>query len=49
MKETMSVNKETAMRLWTSRYGKKTKAIDFAGRTMVKSDYDDRKSEFGWN
>lgn len=49
MKETMIVNKETAMRLWTSRYGKKTKAIDFAGRTMVKSAYDDRNSAFGWN
>lgn len=45
----MIVNRETAMRLWTSRYGKKTKAIDFAGRTMVKSAYDDRNSEYGWN
>lgn len=45
----MVINRETAMRLWTSRYGKKTKAIDFAGRTMAKSAYDDRNSEFGWN
>lgn len=49
MKDEMIVNKETAMRLWTSRYGKKTKAVDFAGRTMAKSAYDDRNSEFGWN
>ena len=49
MKEQMIINRETAMRLWTSRYGKKTKAVDFAGRTMAKSAYDDRNSEFGWN
>lgn len=49
MKEEMIVNRETAMRLWTTRYGKQTKAVDFAGRTMVKSAYDDRNSEFGWN
>ena len=49
MKEEMIVNRETAMRLLTSRYGKQTKAMDFAGRTMVKSAYDDRNSEFGWN
>ena len=49
MKEQMIVNKETAMRLWTSRYGKKIKVVDFAGRTMAKSAYDDRNSEFGWN
>lgn len=45
----MEVNRETAMRLWTTRYGKKVKVTDFAGRVMVKSAYDDRKSEFGWN
>ena len=37
------------MRLWTLRYGKEKKAIDFAGRTMDKAAYDDRNSEFGWN
>lgn len=45
----MIINRETAMRLWTSRYGKKSKVIDFAGRTMAKAAYDDRNSEFGWN
>ena len=45
----MIVNRETAMRLWTSRYGKRMKAVDFAGRTMVKSAYDDRNSDYGWN
>lgn len=45
----MEINRETAMRLWTSRYGKKIKVVDFANRVMVKSAYDDRKSEYGRN
>lgn len=42
-------NKETAMRLWTSRYGKEKKVVDYAGRMMDKAAYGDRNSEFGWN
>lgn len=45
----MDVNRETAMRIWTKRYGKDLKVQDFAGRTMVKSAYDDRNSDYGWN
>lgn len=45
----MLANKETAMRLWTSRYGKKKKVVDYAGRTMDKAAYGDRNSKFGWN
>lgn len=45
----MDLNRETAMRLWVKSYGKVTKVLDFAGRTMVKSAYNDRNSDFGWN
>lgn len=37
------------MRIWSKRYGKELKVTDFAGRTMVKSAYDDRDSNYGWN
>ena len=47
--ENMDLNRETAMRLWNKSFGKNTKAIDFAGRTMAKGAYNDRNSEFGWN
>lgn len=45
----MVINRETAMRIWSKRYGKELKVTDFAGRIMVKSAYDDRDSKFGWN
>ena len=45
----MDLNRETAMRLWNKSFGKDTKAIDFAGRTIAKGAYNDRNSEFGWN
>lgn len=45
----MDLNRETAMRLWNKYFGKDTKAVDFAGRTIAKGAYNDRKSEFGWN
>ena len=41
----MDLNRETAMRLWVKSYGKVTKVLDFAGRTMVKSAYNDRNSD----
>lgn len=37
------------MRLWNKSFGKDTKAVDFAGRTIAKGAYNDRSSEFGWN
>ena len=37
------------MRLWNKSFGKDTKAVDFAGRTIAKGAYNDRNSEFGWN
>ena len=45
----MEANKETALRLWKTRYGRRQKAKDFSGRTMAKAAYGDRNSEFGWN
>lgn len=51
MKETsaMIINHETAMSLWSKRYGKATKVKDFAGREMLKAAYNNRNSEYGWN
>lgn len=37
------------MRLWNKSFGKETKVEDFAGRTIAKGAYNDRKSEYGWN
>ena len=37
------------MRLWNKSFGKETKVFDFAGRSIAKGAYNDRKSEFGWN
>jgi len=45
----MDLNRETAMRLWSKSFGKDTKAVDFAGRTIAKGAYNDRNSKFGWN
>lgn len=45
----MDVNREQAMRLWVNQFGKKTKVTDFAEREIVKSAYNDRNSQFGWN
>lgn len=45
----MDLNKETAIRLWVQQFGKKQKAIDFAGREIAKAAYNDRNSNYGWN
>lgn len=45
----MKLNKETAIRLWVQQFGKKQKAMDFAGREIAKAAYNDRNSNFGWN
>ncbi len=45
----MVINHETAMSLWSKRYGKASKVKDFAGREMLKAAYSDRNSEYGWN
>ena len=47
--KTVELNKETAMRLWNMSFGRESKAVDFAGRTIAKGAYNDRNSEFGWN
>lgn len=49
MKNFMNLNKETAIRLWVQQFGKKQKAMDFAGREIAKAAYNDRNSSFGWN
>ena len=46
---TMELNRETAMRLWSKSFGKATKVKDFAGRTIAKGAYNDRNSDYGWN
>ena len=45
----MDLNKETAIRLWVKQFGKRQKAIDFAGREIAKAAYNDRNSNYGWN
>lgn len=45
----MEINHETAMSLWTKRYGKVTRIKDFAGREMDKGSYGNRNSDYGWN
>ncbi len=45
----MDLNKETASRLWVQQFGKRQKAIDFAGREIAKAAYNDRNSNYGWN
>ena len=49
MKKLMDLNKETAIRLWVQQFGKRQKAIDFAGREIAKAAYNDRNSNYGWN
>ncbi len=49
MKNSMQINHEVAMLLWTKSFGKDLKAKDFAGREMLKAAYNDRNSEYGWN
>ncbi len=48
-KAKMEINKENALKLWASRFGKKQKVKDFAGREIMRSAYDDRNSKYGWN
>lgn len=45
----MDINRETAMALWTKRYGKTVRVKDFSGREMDKGSYDNRNSKYGWN
>lgn len=45
----MDLNRETAMRLWGVFFGKKTNAVDYAGREIRKGAYNDRNSQYGWN
>lgn len=45
----MIINHETAMSLWSKRYGKASKVKDFAGREILKAAYNNRNSEYGWN
>lgn len=47
--ETMQLNKETALRLWTKQFGNCQKATEFSGREIAKAAYNDRNSKFGWN
>lgn len=45
----MVINHETAMSLWSKRYGKASKVKDFSGREILKAAYNNRNSEYGWN
>lgn len=45
----MELNRKTAMDLWNKQFGKTDKAVDYAGREILKAAYDDRGSAYGWN
>lgn len=45
----MVINHETAMSLWSKRYGKAGRVKDFAGREILKAAYNNRNSDYGWN
>lgn len=45
----MEFNKEAALHLWNRIYKNKTKVHDFAGRTIVKEEYNNSNSKYGWN
>lgn len=47
--DAMELNRKTAMDLWKKQFGKTDKAVDYAGREILKSAYDDRGSAYGWN
>ena len=49
MKKSIDLNREAAGKLWVQQFGKRQKAVDFAGREMVKAAYNDRNSNYGWN
>lgn len=49
MKKCIDLNKEAVNRLWAQQFGKEQKAIDFAGREIIKAAYNDRNSSYGWN
>lgn len=49
MNTIMELNRETASRLWVKQFGKKQKAVDFAGREIARAAYNDRNSDYGWN
>lgn len=49
MRKCMELNREDANQLWVQQFGKEQKAIDFAGREIVKAAYNDRNSNYGWN
>ncbi len=47
--DTMELNRKTAMELWKKQFGRTDKAVDYAGREILKAAYDDRGSAYGWN
>jgi len=45
----MEINHETAMKLWTERFGKADRAYDRKGLLMLKTAFGDENSRYGWN
>lgn len=42
------ISKEKALELWKLHFGDKSSAVDFAGRTILKSSYGDLNSSLRW-
>ncbi|WP_036456936.1 HNH endonuclease family protein [Mycoplasmopsis lipofaciens] len=45
----MSIDKNTALKIWNFWFNNDTEHVDFAGRIMVKDNYNNRDSHYGWN
>ena len=45
----MEINQKNAIRLWSVQFGGGNEAVDYSGRKIVKSAYNDRNSKYGWN
>lgn len=44
----MDITKEVALELWDSKYGNKSRVMDYSGRWIDKYEYENEYSEFGW-
>ncbi|MBQ7333323.1 MAG: hypothetical protein IJW38_03120, partial [Clostridia bacterium] len=44
----MQIDRKNALKFWEAAFGKAVEAVDFSGRKINKSAYDQKSSKFGW-
>lgn len=44
----MQIDRKNALKVWETAFGKVVEAVDFTGRKINKSAYDQKSSKFGW-